>query len=241
MTTTAAPARASFSELRHLTLTHPAIHAWVELRRQLICWQDWDIIPATGAAQASSEAIRFFRHPDPDWRTLRDWLGTLTVDLVTLDAAVVVLVKPHGAGGGLFGSDIQGLRLADPAITEPAIDSYGVLKEYVLYTGEVPRRDFTAMFGEPLSMNVLARYPADRCLYLSMNPRRESPFGMSPLEKAIERREDGTIDADATAENLPEADDPAWARDTQAFLKAALFDAILGRCSDGSLAWKWET
>lgn len=255
MTMTAVPALPSFSELRELA-RQPGINAWVELRKQEILCRDWDIIPSPEAAKSlhgdyramrvyaaqAAEALRFFRRPDPDFWNLSSWLGTLLEDLVVLDAAAVVLMKPHGDGGGLLGSDIGGLRLTDAAITEPAIDGHGVLNGYILYAGEVPRRDFAAIAaGPPEGLEVMHRYPADRCLYLSMTRRRGTPWGFSPLEQSVRLREDGSIDAGATATALAEGfgPDSPWCVTFPGFLREALFDAVLDRCAGGSLRWQW--
>lgn len=254
VTLAAAPRLASFSELRELA-RHPGIRAWVELCKQEILCRDWDIIPSPESARAlqgdyramrayaeqAAGALRFFRRPDPDFWNLNSWLGTLLEDLIVLDAAAVVLMNPHGDGGGLLGSDIGGLRLIDAAITEPAIDGHGVLNGYILYTGEVPRRDFADIAsGSPDGLEVMRRYPADRFLYLSMTRRRYAPWGFSPLEQSLRLRDDGSIDADATAAALTEGFglDSAWRTAFARFLKEALFDAVLGRCG-GDLRWQW--
>jgi hypothetical protein len=255
MTMTDVAALPSFGELRALA-RQPGIRSWIELCKQEILCRDWDIIPSPEAVKSlqgdyramrayaarAAEALRFFRRPDPDFWNLNSWLGTLLEDLLVLDAAAVALMKPHGDGGGLFGSDIAGLRLIDAAITEPAIDGHGVLNGYILYGGEVPRRDFAAIAsGPPEGLEVMHRYPADRCLYLSMTRRREIPWGFSPLERSVRVREDGSIDADATAAALAEGfgPDSPWRAAFPKFVKEALFDAVLDRCAGDSLRWQW--
>lgn len=268
-TQTAAPPLASFSELRELARKGP-VRTWLERSKRRVLWRDWDIVPSAETARqiqgdyramrtwakANEEALGFFRQPDPDFYKLDTWLSRSAEDLLTADAVVIYLREPQGGTGcGLLGSDIVGLRLLDAATVEPAVNALGVLQGYVQYIGEVPRRTFADISAEPiaagpLDMKLLHRYPKERCLYLSMNPRRDTPFGQSPLEKALVRREDGTIDADATARllpgALPDADlDPVTglpAEDAAAFrefLARSLFDAVLDRCAGGSLRWQW--
>jgi hypothetical protein len=256
MTMTATPALASFSELRELT-RHPWIRGWVELRKQEILCRGWDVIPSPEAvkslhadyramrawAKASDKAIGFFRRPDPDYWNLRSWLGQVAEDLLVIDSAVVLLRE----------MDVPGKAravLLDGATVEPDIDRFGTLQGYVQYLGEVPRREFADIIaGPPAGLEVHQRYPRDACLYLRMNVRRQTPFGFSPLERAIRRREDGSIDAGATATVFAEEalggkaapfDEPGRAA-LPRFLKDALFDAILERYAGTGLTWQWET
>jgi hypothetical protein len=254
MTMTTAPAHPSFAELRELART-PVIRAWIELRKQEILCRDWDVIPSPEAAKslhgdyramrawakAAEGAIGFFKRPDPDYWSFRSWLDPVVEDLLIADSAVVLLRE----------MDVPGKAravLLDAATVEPAVDQFGVLCGYVQYLEEVPRRDFADLAsGPPPGHEVLHRFPADGCLYLRMNVRRQTPFGFSPLERAIRRRGDGSIDADATAAvfaeealggTAPVFDEPGRAA-LPRFLKDALFDVILGRLAGDGLQWEW--
>jgi hypothetical protein len=253
MTMTAAPAYASFSELREFA-RFPGIRAWIELRKQEILCRDWDVIPSPEAAKslhgdyramrayakASDRAQGFFKRPDPDYWNLSSWLDRITEDLLVADQAAVLLRE-------MDSPEKARAVLLDAATVEPAVDQHGVLCGYVQYLGEVPRRDFADLAGGPApGLEVLRRYPADACLYLRMNVRRQTPFGFSPLERAIRRQEDGSIDAEATAAVFAAGvmgadtgfDAPGRAAFPR-FLKDALFDAILSRWAGGGLRWEW--
>ena len=256
MTMTAAPALASFSELRELA-RFSWIRTWVESRKQEILCRDWDVIPSPEAAKslqgdyramrawakASEKAIGFFKRPAPDFWNLSSWLGQITEDLLVADAAVVLLREMEVPGKARA-------VLLDAATVEPDIDRFGALQGYVQYLGEVPRREFADIIaGPPAGMEVHHRYPRDRCLYLRMNVRRQTPFGFSPLERAIRRREDGSIDAEATAAvfaeealgGQAEVFDGPGREALPRFLKDALFDAILECYAGDGLTWQWET
>lgn len=257
MTTTQAPRLASFRELRELA-AHPAIRPQIELRRNEIACTGWDIVPkppprgrlwgSVAMRRYSSrraEAVRFFRRPDPNYRAFAGWLGQVVEDLIVTDAVVIYLRKAAKEGRGLLGGDLMSLDLLNGDTIDPLTDDYGKAAGIAQYLSEVPRHDFMdAIPGRPADGNPLARYGNKDVLYLRMSVRRFTPFGYSPLEQSIVRREDGSIDADATAERFGRAAGGRWAqscwtRPCLAFL-ADVFDHLLAEYGGEDVCWAWE-
>ena len=72
-----------------------------------------------------------------------------------------------------------------------------------------------------------------------MTVRRFTPFGYSPLERALARNEDGDIDPAATAERLRQAADDRWVTVCRDWLRRGLFAFVLEHFGD-DLRWEWE-
>jgi hypothetical protein len=240
----------SFRELRELA-AHPPIRAWIELRRDQIACTGWDVIPKSPPrswmwgpvamrrySSRRSEAVRFFRHPDPDCTSFASWLGQVAKDLMVTDAVAIRLRKVP-EGHVLLGGDLRSLDLLDGATIDPLTDKMGRASGFAQYLHEVQRHDFVATAGFPPSGDMLACHGPEDVLYLRMNVRRYTPFGYSPLEQAIVRHDHGVIDADATAEKFRHAADERWGRACLSFL-ADVFDRTLEDCGAADMRWKWE-
>lgn len=252
MTTIQAPRLASFRELRELA-AHPAIQPQIELRRDQITCTGWDIVPKSpppGRLWGSvtmrrhsarrAEAARFFRQPDANYAAFTGWLGGVAEDLIITDAIVIHLRKAAAEGRGLFGGDLMSLDLLNGDTIDPLTDDYGVAAGIAQYLSEVPRHDFMdAILGTPAAGNPLARYGNKDVLYLRTSVRRFTPFGYSPLEQSIVRREDGSVDADVTAAQFQRTADERWVRNCRSFL-ADVFNHVLADCGAADLRWSWE-
>lgn len=248
MTTTEAPQLASFALLREVARAE-GIREQIEARRDEIALTGWDIVPSKDAARgmrAGSAAMRefsrrrlkallFFRHPDPNYTGFARWLAQITEDLLVTDAAAVHLRKTQD------GERLACLDLLDGATIEPWPDSYGRAAGTRQYLSEIPRRSFAEIAAGPVpGCTVAATYPPGEIQYLTMTVRRRTPFGYSPLERALTRREDGDIDLTATAERLAQTADGRWVTSCRDWLRTGLFAFVLERFGD-DLEWKWET
>src|ERR1035438_968175 len=111
-----------------------------------------------------SEAVRFFRHPDPDCTSFASWLGQVAKDLMVTDAVAIRLRKVP-EGHGLLGGDLRSLDLLDGATIDPLTDKMGRASGFAQYLHEVQRHDFVAAAGFPPSSSVLACYGTADVLY----------------------------------------------------------------------------
>ena len=59
--------------------------------------------------ERQGEAARFFKRPDPNYDTFRDFLSDLLEQMFVFDAATVFFqpVRGRGMGRGLLGSDLD--------------------------------------------------------------------------------------------------------------------------------------
>lgn len=251
------PRLASFGELRELA-RHPAIRPQIELRRDEIARTGWDIVPKSPPrgrlwgsvamrrySSRRAEAVKFFRQPDANYQSLAGWLGQVVEDLIVTDAVVIHMRKAAKEGRGLLGGDLWSLDLLSGDTIDPLTDDYGAAAGVAQYLSEVPRHDFAdAILGRPAAGNPLARYGNKDVLYLRMSVRRFTPFGYSPLEQSIVRREVGSIDADATAERFGQAAGDRWARPCWTWpclsFLADVFNHVLDESGAGDLRWTWE-
>ena len=248
MTTTQAPELASFALLREVARAE-GIKEQIEARRDQVALSGWDIVPSAEASRAlhgnfaaMRETVRrcdmagyLFRQPDLNYRTFGAWLAALAEDLLVIDAAAMRLRKAQS--GRLIGLD-----LLDGATVEPWPDSYLVAQVGARqYLSEIPRRGFAEIAASPVvpGCTVAATYAPGEVQYLSMTVRRFTPFGYSPLERALARNEDGDIDPAATAERLRQAADDRWVTVCRDWLRRGLFAFVLEHFGD-DLRWEWE-
>lgn len=230
--TVQAPRLPSFRELRELAGATPGIKGLIKARAFAMSSTGWSIDAVPGQFPARRDLERLFSQPSPDYPGFTAWLGRITEDLIVCDAGAVCL---RTAGG------VLSLDLTDPATVEPAVDRYGRLQGFMQYSGEVPRRDFAEMTESPPPgvEPWFGLLPA-RFIYLSFSRRRWTPMGFSPLEQAIVRQEDGSVDLAATEERLQQTADGEWAARCMDWLAEALFGRVLERIAPGA-RWKWGT
>jgi hypothetical protein len=240
-TSSTEPRLASFGELRELAKATEGIRRWISARSSATAATGWRV-----DGPGARDAERLFRQPSPDWPGFAGWLGRIAEDLIIADASAVCLrspaVIPSAAsdvrlrdGGGSLSLD-----LIDPATVEPAIDRYGRLLGWAQYSGEVPRRYFTEIIGgPPAGIAPVIGFLPRGLAYLSLTRRPWAPWGCSPLEQAIVRKPDGSVDLEATEARLTRTAGDGWAAACKAHLARALFGPLLERVAPGSL-WKWD-
>lgn len=203
---------ADFSTLRTLADLYSVARACIELRKDEIKGLEWDILPTHEAAKAMrsskslasdfgkrrAEAIRFFRHPDPDYFNWGNWLSDVMEQIFVYDALSIVL-RPKwgkGRGKGLLGSDLDSLNLIDGATIRPLYDLSGARPRppapgYQQYIYGVPRTDLMSVITHRdledgrLTGAEWKKYRGDQLLYLPTVPRRWTPYGFAPVERAL--------------------------------------------------------
>jgi len=204
---TKAPALATFAELRRLATTSPVAHACIHLRAMEIASTGWDIGPEPALARAIEghhslmadfaerrmRAVKFFRRPDPNYADFTSWLRDAMHETFTDDALAIYLHPPKRPGAGaLPGSNVAALSIMDGALIEPVLSAHGKTAGYAQHSGHVQRRGVVEMIATPLLGAPEALYGHAQMEYLVFSPRRGTPFGYSPLEEALEDRDDGS-------------------------------------------------
>lgn len=201
-----------FGTLKTLADMYSVARACIQLRKAEIRGLSWQIMPTKDAAknmrgskaaakdfgQRSAEAEAFFRHPDPDYFSWGSWLDALLEEVFVFDA-LSILMRPKWAkrgGKGLLGSDLDSLALISGPTIRPLIGLHGEKPRppapaYQQYLYGVPRTDLMTMWTErdleQSGLNDAERmqFRGDQLLYLPMVPRRWTPYGFPPIERAL--------------------------------------------------------
>ena len=203
---------APFSTLRTIADIYSVARACIQLRKAEIRGLDWDIIPSHEAAKAyhgdrsamkdfaerRAQLVKFFRHPDPDYFSFGTWLDAVLEEIFVYDA-LSILIRPkwgRGMGKGLLGSDLDSLQLLSGPTIRPLIDLHGSIPRppapaYQQFLFGVPRTDLMTMITRRdmdeggLNDKALREFRGDQLLYLPMVPRRWTPYGFGPVERAL--------------------------------------------------------
>lgn len=203
---------ADFSTLRTLADLYSVARACIQLRKAEIRGLEWEIMPTHDAAKAMrnshsaakdfgkrrAEATKFFRHPDPDYYSWNSWIDAVLEEIFVFDA-LSILIRPKwmkGRGKGVLGSDLDSLNLISGQTIRPLYDINGSYPRppapaYQQYLYGVPRTDLMSMITQRdieesgLSGSELKQFRGDQLLYLPMVPRRWTPYGFPPIERAL--------------------------------------------------------
>lgn len=203
---------ADFSTLKTLADLYSVARACIQLRKNEIRGIEWDILPTRDASKAMrnaphlarsfgarrSEAIQFFKRPDPDYFSWASFLDALSEEVFVYDA-LSILIRPKwakGRGAGLLGSDLDSISLISGPTIRPLLDVHGgrprpPAPAYQQYLYGVPRVDLMSMITERdlengrLNGSEMGQFKADQLLYLPMTPRRWTPYGFPPIERAL--------------------------------------------------------
>lgn len=203
---------ADFGTLRTLADLYSVARACIQLRKAEIRGLEWDIMPTHDAAKSMrndhsamkdfgerrAKAIKFFRRPDPDYFSWNSWIDAVLEEIFVYDA-LSILIRPKwlkGRGKGLLGSDLDSLNLISGPTIRPLYDINGSYPRppapaYQQYLYGVPRSDLMTMITERdieeagLSGSELRQFRGDQLLYLPMTPRRWTPYGFPPIERAL--------------------------------------------------------
>ena len=157
---------ADFSTLRTLANLYSVARTCIQIRKSEIRGLDWDIVPTHEAAKAyqndhdamrdfgerRAKAVKFFRHPDPDFFNFGSWLDTLLDEVFVYDALSLVL-RPKwgkGLGRGLLGSDLDCIELISGPTIRPLVGMHGEIPRPPCYSEdtEILTRDGWTLFSE---------------------------------------------------------------------------------------------
>jgi 2'-5' RNA ligase len=203
---------ADFGTLKTLSELYSVARACIQLRKSEVRGLEWDVVPTKEASKAMrgdrgamkdfgarrSEAVKFFRRPDPDYFTWNNWLDASLEQVFTFDALALLMMPKWGKGSrkGLLGSDLDSLQLISGPSIRPLLGMRGQTPRppapaYQQYLYGVPRSDLTTVISgrdiddAGLTGAEVAQFRGDQLLYLPMVPRRETPYGMPPIERAL--------------------------------------------------------
>lgn len=152
--------------------------------------------------ERAAEATKWFRRPDRGTWTFTSFLNEMLEEIFVYDALCLIFRPKYGVqfgmgGRGLLGSNLDTMRLVPGPTIRPLVDLHGDPPEppnpaYQQYLYGVPRSDYrTIMYNRDLDEygltdeDVAAEYRSDMMLYAPYWPRRESPYGFPPVEKAL--------------------------------------------------------
>lgn len=203
---------ADFNTLRSLAELYSVARACIQYLKSEITSLEWDILPTKDAAKAMrndqgkmrdfgerrGKAIKFFKRPDPDYNSWQSWLSDVLEEMLVYDALSIVL-RPkwgRGLGKGLLGSDLDSLNLVSGPTIRPLYDVLGGTPRppavaYQQYLYGVPRSDWMdVMTGRDIEAAGLSgadvkAFRGSQLLYLREVPRRHTPYGMPPVERAL--------------------------------------------------------
>jgi len=149
-----------------------------------------------------AEAVKFFRKPDPDYFSWNTFIDAFLEEILVFDALSLLFRQKwakstkKGTGKGLLGSDLDSLSLINGPTIRPLLGLHGERPRppapaYQQYLYGVPRCDLMTLINERdieeggLQGAEMNRYKADQLLYLPMTPRRWTPYGFPPIERAL--------------------------------------------------------
>jgi hypothetical protein len=204
---------ADFETLRTLADLYSVARACIQLRKNEIRGIDWDIAPTVDAAKAMrgshsamkdfgarrAEAMQFFqRGPDPDYFSWDSFIDAFLEEIFVFDAASLLFRSKFDKSSkkGLLGSNLDCLNLINGPTIRPLLDMHGAKPRppapaYQQYLYGVPRSDFMTLLSERditsggLSGAEVNAWHANQLLYLPMVPRRWTPYGFPPIERAL--------------------------------------------------------
>ena len=197
---------ASFDNLRSICDMYSVANACIDTRISEIRGLEWDIVPTKEAEkdmasdhaahkdfqERRAEAMRFWKRPDTDYADHSTWLAALLYDVFQVDALSLYMAPTRMKGKGLLGSDLAELQLIDGTSIRPMIDVRGARPKppnvaYQQYLYGVPRTDLmTPPDPETFDdIEMVAEYRSNQLLYLPYVPRRWTPYGFPPVERAL--------------------------------------------------------
>lgn len=203
---------ADFGTLRTLADLYSVARSCITYLKSEIASLEWDVSPTTEAAKSMrndkaamtdfgerrGEAVKFFRRPDPDYFSWQSWMSAVMEEMLVFDALSIVLRPKWGRGlkKGLLWSDLDSLNLISGPTVRPLYDMNGATPRppapaYQQYLYGVPRVDLMTMIRQRdlddgrLRESALGAYTNSQLLYLPMQPRRWTPYGFPPIERAL--------------------------------------------------------
>jgi len=171
------PLGVDFGVLRDFATFYPIARACIEFRKSQITQLAWNVVPKELTKKTiedkknierSQEMMKFFKHPTGKRESsFSDWLKQILEDLMVIDA--VAIYKKRNRGG-----DIIGYLPIDGSTIEIYLEQDGTLPD--------PPEPAYLQKVNGQEINKLTK---DELIYMMMNPRTYSPFGISPVENLI--------------------------------------------------------
>ena len=162
-----------FKTLRELSERYDVARACINRRKRQVEKVGWSIKPVNKAEKAEKYKIQiktlteFFKNPGGKYGRLREFLSELVEDILVFDAGVVW--KDRTIGG-----KILKLLTVDPETIRIRINDDGSLPEPPNFA-----------FEQWINGQKVGKFRTDEMSYIMMNPRSNSPYGLSPLEVLI--------------------------------------------------------
>ena len=204
---------ADFSTLKTLADLYSVARAAIQIRKNEIVGLDWEIAPTKDAAKAyhgdksamkdfggrRGQVMKFFRRPDPDYFSFGTWLSSLLEEVFVYDALSLIIRPKRGKnlGRGILGSNLDCIELISGPTIRPLLGMHGEVPRppapaYQQYLYGVPRSDYMTMIterdlerAEIDPSDTFREFTTDQLLYLPMVPRRWTPYGFPPIERAL--------------------------------------------------------
>jgi hypothetical protein len=165
------------STLREFSLYYPILRACINYRKRQINQLSWEISPIKvivdktkkEAATKEAEVIKkFFNYPTGDKTiSFRTFCNKIIEDLMVLDA--VAIYRRQTRGGKLLG-----YLPIDASTIELIVNSDGT-------TPNSPQKAYV----QKINGKVVTELTVDELIYRVMNPRTETPYGLSLVETLI--------------------------------------------------------
>jgi HK97 family phage portal protein len=167
----------NFKTLRDFSLYYPILRSCVNYRKRQITQLEWDITPTEvkfkkedvdKADKEAKQIKEFFRYPTGDKATtFRTFLNRILEDILVLDG--VSIYRRKNLKGGLYGflpidaTTIEMLLSEDGTVPQPPNPAY-----------------IQKIKGE-----TTGQFTIEEMIYRMMNPRTNTPYGLSPVETLI--------------------------------------------------------
>jgi 8-oxo-dGTP pyrophosphatase MutT (NUDIX family) len=203
---------ADFNTLRTLADVYSVARAAIQLRKSEIRSLEWDIMPTKEASKAmrgdpkamrdfgerKAQAVKFFKKPDPDYFSWNTFIDAFMEEVFVFDALSLLFRNKwaKNQGRGLLGSDLDSLSLLSGQTIRPLLGMHGETPRppapaYQQFLYGVPRVDLMTLVTDRdleyggLTGAEVASFKADQMVYLPMTPRRWTPYGFPPIERAL--------------------------------------------------------
>ncbi len=171
------PRGVKFQTLRDFSLYYPILRACINYRKRQITQLKWDVSSVEVITDKkkkekykkdAKEIKKILKYPAGDKSlTFRGFVNKIIEDLLVLDA--VAIYRRRNKGGGIYGY--------------LPIDATTI--ELMLYDdGTIPVPPDEA-YQQKISGEVKAELTTNELIYKMMNPRTDTPYGLSPVEALI--------------------------------------------------------
>jgi HK97 family phage portal protein len=162
----------TFETMRRFSVAHEITRACINYRKRQISGLEWTIASADGDDKTldkpETEVVKaFFKQLGGRGNGYRRFIDKFIEDLMVLDA--VALERQRNRGGGL-----NTLIPVDGATIRIMVDESGALPEPPM-----------PAYAQVIRGQVVAELTDDEMIYTYMNPRNDSPYGLSPIESLM--------------------------------------------------------